>query len=217
MVTSEKYHELVYRVLSLESDIKRHEQIATVIFAVLVAFGLLSLPTISAYLRLVFQKRLAPLLTRSKTTLDETSQRLEQKLGELAKEADAAKAVVDFMRKQAGEAAGDSGYMIQLGSCEAAFGNSNYKSGVIVFEKEFPVMPQILVGEARPGAWLIVKVDEKSPKQFTWAALNTSGNQGYTTEIQWIAVARIAKEEIAGRVGPTIAARRPEAKEPESQ
>ena len=90
-------------------------------------------------------------------------------------------------------AAGHEGnFVIQTGHLDVAFNNTNYLSMEQLFPLEFPTVPEVFVGEARGGAWLIVKVDFRDTKKFVWAANNILGASNYATTIQWLAIAKKA-------------------------
>jgi hypothetical protein len=131
-------------------------------------------------------ERISKLIEDRKKTLDAEQGRLNSYLSEAAKGTASIRGHMEAVR-----AAGQSIMIWESGDIAVEFVNEGYKNGVITFQNNFPIAPQVLICDGAPNAWLIVKVDEKHVDRFVWAATIVGGAVPlHKTTLQWIAVAR---------------------------
>jgi len=193
----EQLRELFQRVTVLEQDIKRHEQIALIIIAILGGLGWLSYVKIMKWVKEFIAAKvvegLAQTIKNAENELAANHATVTAKTIELQRLIESAAIYDELMKKKFAAVPGAPEYMIQFGEDNVTFNNTSYLAFEVKFPKEFPVVPKVFVGEAHAGAWLVVKVDDKDTKKFKWAANNLLGVSTYQTLIQWVAFAEIPK------------------------
>lgn len=184
----------IERVTTLEQWVRGDERIAVVIFAILGAMGVISYQTIKRGLARSLAKsvegKIQAKIARADAHLKENEQKFDELHEKFKNTSSAAAAALTVLQAQNLAKSRESGYVIQMGSDDVTFNDTNYLRFDVAFQRPFPVEPNVFVGEAKAGAWLIVKVDRKDSKGFTWAANNLLGASRYSTTIQWIAIAK---------------------------
>ena len=195
-----QFKELLQRTTVLEEAIKRHEQIAVVVFTILVALGLFSYLGIRkwvvAYIRQHVDAGLRPALDAAEKDLQKVRTQFDERSSAMSRIEEQGKVYLALLKGAAATTPSAPEYMIQFGSHDVTFPDSNYLAMDEPFPKEFPTLPQVFVCEGKPGSWLIVKVDDKDTKRFKWAALNTQGRSNYSTTIQWLAIASTGSKAV---------------------
>jgi hypothetical protein len=196
---AEEFKEVYQRLSVLEGDIRRHQQIAGVVFAILGGLGWLSyskiLKWVKKYIAEKVTEGLKPTIASAADTLAANRAAVKAKTAELQRLIENAYIYDELLKKKLLAAPGAEEFMIQFGEDVVTFNNTSYLAFEVKFRKEFPSVPKIFVGEAHAGAWLVVKVDDKDTKKFKWAANNLLGVSTYQTVIQWVAFAEIPKPQ----------------------
>jgi hypothetical protein len=85
----------------------------------------------------------------------------------------------------------DLPYEIKSGEFQFALPNGQaQRSGDFTFARPFREMPHVYIAEGGAGNWLLVKIDRKDAKGFTWAVRRALDIPGpYKVRLQWVAFA----------------------------
>lgn len=185
--------EVFERLRALEERLTGREQFAVGVFIILSPIGFLSYFEIK---RVITRKltdnvmgKVGAKIDAAQKALEESKQKYAAEISKVSKTNEAAEAAIGRLTAFSADQLTQGSHIIQTGSDPVTFTDTNYRNFEVIFPTPFPVVPQVFVGEANAGAWLIVKVDKKDATKFTWAASNLLGKATYSTVIQWLAIA----------------------------
>lgn len=133
----EQLKEIFQRITALEQDIKRHEQIAWVVFVLLTGIGILSFKSVGQwiknYMRLQIAEKMGPTISEAQTLLTDMRGKQQDELQKIGKLRDEAGIYHSLIKKYAATAPGAQEFQIQTGENEVTFTDATYMNLEVIF------------------------------------------------------------------------------------